>query len=101
MSDDNLEPYVSQLSIQLVALSLAMREHRADLRWKRIGRKLARANRTFSDFVDSKGARKRIDKAAIKLVALGNEFELLNNLVRDEHKQLALEIINSKISNRD
>lgn len=101
MSDDNLEPYVSQLSIQLVALSLAMREHRSDLRWKRIGRKLARANRVFSDFVDSKGARKRIDKAAIKLVALGNEFELMNNLVRDEHRQLALEIINAKISKQD
>ena len=101
MSEDNLEPYVSQLSIQLVALSLAMREHRADLRWKRISRKLTRANRVFTAFVDSKGARKRIDRAAVKLVALGNEFEELNKLVRVEHQQLAIEIINAKINKQD
>jgi hypothetical protein len=98
MSNEELEPYVSQLSVQLVALTLAMREHRADIRWKRIARKLARTHRVFHDFVDSKGARRRIDRATIKLVAFGNEFELLNNLVTDEHRQLAMEIISSKVS---
>ncbi len=101
MSDQDLEPYVSQLSVNLVALLLAMREHRADLRWKRIARKLTSTHRALDAFVESKGSRRRINKAAVKLVAFGNEFELLNRLVTDEHRQLAVEIINSKVSKSD
>lgn len=101
MSDHDLEPYVSQLSLNLVALLLAMREHRAELRWKRIARKLTRTYKALDSFVDSKGSRRRIDKSATKLVEFGNEFELLNRLVTEEHRQLATEIIGSKISKSD
>ena len=98
MSEIDLEPYVSEISVQMVALLLAMREHRADIRWKRVARKLARTHRVVGDFVESKGSRRRIDKAATKLVAFGNEFAMLNKLVREDHIQLAVEIINSKVS---
>ena len=101
MSNQDLEPYVSPIAVQLVALSLAMREHRADLRWKRITRKFNRAADAFSHFAESKGARRRLDKSVVKLIALGNEFEILNNLVQQHHRELATEIITSKVSHSD
>jgi hypothetical protein len=101
MSDQELEPYVSPIAVQLVALSLAMRDHRGDLRWKRITRKFNRAADAFSNFAESKGARRRLDKSVVKLIALGNEFEILNNLVQHHHRELATEIIKSKVSKTD
>lgn len=98
MSDENFDPYTSQLSVQMVALMLAMRDYRSDIKWKRVQRKMGRANRLFNEFLESKGSRRRIDKAIKKVVVLGNEIESIQRLVSENHLKLAAEIINSKIA---
>lgn len=99
MSEEEFEPYTSQLSVQMVALMLAMRDYRSDIKWKRLLRKLVRANRLFVEFAESKGSRRRIDKAVKKMVILGNEIESIQRLVSENHLKLAAEIINSKMAN--
>lgn len=96
MSEQDFEPYTSQISVQLVALMLAMRDYRNDIKWKRVNRKLSAAIRLFTSFAESKGSRKKIDKAVKKIVIFGNEIESIQRLVSENHLKLAAEIINSK-----